>query len=397
MVRRNATILRIFIASPSDVADERAVVEQVIAELNQVWSRTLGIYLDLVRWETHAYPEVGVDAQEVINRELHDDYDIFVGVMWARFGTPTARAGSGTEEEYERAYARHVGDPSSTRIMFYFKTAALSPSAIDAIQLGKVQTFRTTLGSRGTLYWDFSGSEEFAQLLRMHLSRTVQAYGSEWGIATPALVVKQLSDSSVVPAARDEDDAGFFELIDEGTHGIETVTNALERMSESLRDFNVRINERKATIQSLSEDTTTDGTAKTKRISGWMAEDLDHLATRLAADLPLLSPDYVRGIDAYSRAFSYLPDFGEAEKEAARDSLQHVRGFRTVMEQGLDTTISYRETVASIPRMTTALNRAKKRVLAVLDDLSQDISGVVNLTRELEKTIEEYTAGADAV
>ena len=62
----------------------------------------------------------------VINRQLPDDCDIFLGVMWARFGTATPRAGSGTEEEFERALTRHQANSRSVMILFYFKQASFA-------------------------------------------------------------------------------------------------------------------------------------------------------------------------------------------------------------------------------------------------------------------------------
>ena|SRR3989337_1199459 len=32
--------------------------------------------------ETHTYPGIGEDAQDVINKQIDDDYDIFIGLMW---------------------------------------------------------------------------------------------------------------------------------------------------------------------------------------------------------------------------------------------------------------------------------------------------------------------------
>src|SRR5688500_14105574 len=115
------TVLRVFAASPSELSEERALLDQVISELNNVWSSKLGLWLQLIRWETHAYPGVGADAQEVVNEEIGDDYEIFVGLMWTRFGTATGRAASGTEEEFERAYSRYKEDKRSVRVMFYFR------------------------------------------------------------------------------------------------------------------------------------------------------------------------------------------------------------------------------------------------------------------------------------
>lgn len=68
---------------------------------------------------------MGEDSQDVVNRQI-GDFDLFVGVMWKRFGSPTKRAESGTEEEFERAYAtyKEFGKP---RIMFYFRTTPFYP------------------------------------------------------------------------------------------------------------------------------------------------------------------------------------------------------------------------------------------------------------------------------
>src|SRR5215207_5556058 len=93
------TNLKVFVASPSDVIDERIILEQVTNELNKLIGAGLGVRLELVKWETDSYPGLGDDAQAVINEQIGDDYDIFIGILWTRFGTPTTRDKSGTAEE----------------------------------------------------------------------------------------------------------------------------------------------------------------------------------------------------------------------------------------------------------------------------------------------------------
>jgi hypothetical protein len=81
--------LRIFVASPSDVTLEREILEGVVKELNDIWAtKDVGIILQLIRWETHVYPGFGPYPQAVINEQVGDDYDIFVGVLWTRFEAP---------------------------------------------------------------------------------------------------------------------------------------------------------------------------------------------------------------------------------------------------------------------------------------------------------------------
>ena len=46
------------------------------------------------------------DGQDVINRQIEDKYDLFIGIMYTKFGSPTNRAESGTVEEFEIAYKK---------------------------------------------------------------------------------------------------------------------------------------------------------------------------------------------------------------------------------------------------------------------------------------------------
>jgi hypothetical protein len=171
-------VLSIFLASPGDVSDERGRVDTFVDEWNNLWSENIGVHLRLVRWETHAYPAVGADGQDVINTQIGEEYDVFLGIMWKRFGTPTGRAASGTVEEFERALGRYrtSGNP---QLMFYFKKAD-SDSGEDATQLQAVQQFRSRLAKDGLLYWEFLSPEQFGQLVRVHLTRHIQNWAKRY-------------------------------------------------------------------------------------------------------------------------------------------------------------------------------------------------------------------------
>ena len=127
---RSESVLTIFLASPSDVADERNQLHETVTEWNRAWARNLGVRLEIARWEDDAYPGIGIDAQDVINRQLPQDYDLFIGIMWSRFGTPTGRDGSGTAEEFNRALQRFRSAPEDVTVFFYFKDAPVPPSKL---------------------------------------------------------------------------------------------------------------------------------------------------------------------------------------------------------------------------------------------------------------------------
>lgn len=165
-------VLSIFLASPSDVSVERGHVGAFVDEWNNLWSEELEISLRLLKWETHAYPAVGADGQDVINTQIGDEYDVFLGIMWKRFGTPTGRTASGTVEEFERALGRYRTS-GSPHLMFYFKKS-VSDTGDTEIQMQAVQQFRGKLAKDGLLYWEFLSPEQFGQLVRVHLTRHIQ-------------------------------------------------------------------------------------------------------------------------------------------------------------------------------------------------------------------------------
>ena len=114
---KSVTLFNVFVASPSDLIEERDLLSDVINELNHTTANILSIKLELIRWETDTFPSFGNDAQDVINKQIEDDYDIFIGIIGSKFGTPTKRFGSGTLEEFNRAYEKARQDSGRTEIM----------------------------------------------------------------------------------------------------------------------------------------------------------------------------------------------------------------------------------------------------------------------------------------
>jgi hypothetical protein len=78
---RNTSVFQVFVASPSDVADERSILEGVITQLNQIWSKSLGITFELLKWETDVHPSFATDPQAVINKQIGLEYDVFIGIF----------------------------------------------------------------------------------------------------------------------------------------------------------------------------------------------------------------------------------------------------------------------------------------------------------------------------
>jgi hypothetical protein len=170
-MQANFRKIRIFVASPSDVQAEREQLAKVINELNLTITALAPekrVLLELVRWETHVVPSLGSDAQDVVNQQI-GEYDVFVGILWKRMGTPTAVATSGTEEEFNRAYRVWQSNRTLPILLYFCQRPFPLPRLREEVdQLGKVVDFRTKVSAMG-LVADYSDHDQFADIIRPHL------------------------------------------------------------------------------------------------------------------------------------------------------------------------------------------------------------------------------------
>jgi len=165
---RHRKHIRIFVGSPGDVSKERDVLDLVVKELNETIAFYSGFWLELLRWETHCVPDFG-RTQGIVHKQI-GPFDIFIGIMWKRFGTPTGHAQSGTEEEFRIAYEawHQSGVP---RILFYFCQEPFMPRNVEELdQCRLVLSFRRELEQKG-LVWEYPGHDKFADVIRPHIAK----------------------------------------------------------------------------------------------------------------------------------------------------------------------------------------------------------------------------------
>lgn len=119
--------VKVFLASPGDLAEERKVAKAIVDEYNSQLADALGYQVELVGWED-TLPGVG-RPQAIINRDL-DGCDLFVGMLWKRWGTPpgTEHYTSGFEEEFNRSMTRNAqeGRPEINLLLKDLDAASLA-------------------------------------------------------------------------------------------------------------------------------------------------------------------------------------------------------------------------------------------------------------------------------
>ena len=171
----DARILTVVVSSPNDVKLERKAISKVIEEVDQEIAAERNLVLRGVLWEKDAHPGLDVDgAQGLLDKILQiKKCDIYIGILWNRFGTPTKDAKSGTEHEFRVAYEtwKEKGRPE---IMFYFCKRSFNPQTPDELaQRQQVLQFEEGFPGEG-LSWKFKSITELKALVRKHLITFIQ-------------------------------------------------------------------------------------------------------------------------------------------------------------------------------------------------------------------------------
>jgi Domain of unknown function (DUF4062) len=366
-------LVRIFIASPSDLIDERATAEEAILKLNKTAPRVLGLTLQPVRYESDTYLTVDIDAQAAINRQIGDKYDVFLGIMGARFGTPTGRAGSGTEEEFNRAIERNAHSSDSVQIMIYFKEVHIPRDKNALRQALQVEEFRERITTLGVYSKIFKDTSAFAQMFDIDLPAMLRdRFGSPDKPADRAIVPVQVAMQPGTSASDAIDDRDFgyldyIELFSDSTSRLGSLaTNASREMERITEKIVTRTRELQACRLS-------DGTVDIKRakvITNKAAADYEEYAVGLSQYQQMLPNDVQKATASLHGALALALDFrppSEEEKTKLAQSITALVGSLRYAKSGV---VQFKDTVGKTPRATGQLNRARRHLVSVLEMLA---------------------------
>jgi tetratricopeptide (TPR) repeat protein len=179
--------LRLFAASPADVANERARLATVVEELRSL-AEHVGVMLELVDWRK-VVPDLKRPEQVILDQLQPTTWDLFIGILWHRFGTPTKgidlQTGkeylSGTEEEFRLAYRLWEQD-KRPYMMFYWCKRNPPYDELDPGQFKQVRDFFAGFApdkDHPGLYQTFDSSESFERLVRQNLTDFLLEYSQK--------------------------------------------------------------------------------------------------------------------------------------------------------------------------------------------------------------------------
>ncbi len=205
----------VFLASPGDVGAERQSVRRFFEEYNRHTAHIWQARFEVIDWEN--YGTIGVGRpQELINQQTLEKYRdslaLVVGIMGQRFGSPSGKAESGTEEEFNWAMESHrrAGFPE---IKWFFRKVdklelPADPDEADAAldQWKKVRAFRKRMQdlNNPVFYTEYPGAAGFAEVFEHDLNQWLADRARPWAAELTAQVIAGSAAAAVaLPAEFD--------------------------------------------------------------------------------------------------------------------------------------------------------------------------------------------------
>jgi len=173
----DSRIIKILISYPGDVTPEKEQIIRLCKDFSDANHGRSNITFSVLDWRAYV-GEQGTRPQQQL-KEYFGVYNVYVGILWKRFGTNPGSLNSdgkenesGTEEEFYDAidYKRKYGQP---KIYFFFKTNDRTANNLtEHQQLGKVLNFIEEQKKLNNNYLNFFDSNDLFNSLIIKLLKT---------------------------------------------------------------------------------------------------------------------------------------------------------------------------------------------------------------------------------
>jgi len=360
---------KIFIGSPSDVQEEREIIEALINEMNEYYE-PLGLpTLKLVSLKTDVRSKIGdFEGQSVIDKQIDGKYNVFIGILWKKFGTETENYDSGTEQEFYNAYAKYEKNPKSMEIMFYFCERTPEFSEIDGEQLALVQKFRKRLEEKG-LYKTYSSIEEFEKIIKNDLRLLVTEKNIDF-------------EESIEDEELEEND-GLIDLIEEFEEKFNDSSLEMEYLTQDIYKTGSELN----TLNEQNKDNSNIDIAKKYFNSASVpitefSENIDTRGNTIVTHLNDGISIFNSLIDIHGEFILNNKDIKKTEKsmDECHDSIE-----------GLNASIiDLLNILRPIPPITTKFSRSKKKLEKSLDNFLKKSMAIQKVIIKSKAHLLEY-------
>lgn len=378
------TRYKVFLASPSDVSEDRTALDEVITELNQSFGQQNDLYIELLKWESHSAPGIStINVQKIINQDLGSDYDLFIGLIWKKFGTPTDVADSGTEEEFLLAYNRFLEKPNSVQILFYFKNSPIPIEEIVPEQIQKIQKFKADIGkNKNLLYWEYQDIQQLQKFIRIHLPQRILDIKKSYNDTSVTEIIEEVLPAEIIY----EEELGIFDYEDLITEFLNESVNSLTKISEAITWVGEQMNKKTNEIENLVKSPNL-GRNQIKDILSRTAKIMQNFAKRIEPEIPIFYENFEKAMDYNSGLINLYKD------QLDHDNLEKINsslsGLISQMEFSIINTEGFLQSVKDLPKLSKDLNAARQNVTTKLESLLTNLRVSFSIAVELQKSSNE--------
>jgi hypothetical protein len=168
----SATVIRVLLASASDVEEERESVHAFINEWNESNTISEKVVLWPVTLSSLDVPETTGASRETITAKLVNDCDILIGLFWTRTDGNTGGGKSRMIEVMEQFVK--TGKPS----LLYFSTQPVVPDSIDPDQYAQLRGFKEGARKKGGIH-HYSSPDELMEMVNKHVLSKIRDINPE--------------------------------------------------------------------------------------------------------------------------------------------------------------------------------------------------------------------------
>jgi hypothetical protein len=258
--------------------------------------------------------------------------------------------------------------------------------------------FREKVSAQGGLYAPYSTRQAFATHLRVYLTRILakQLFGFEppepTGLPTEPPPTEPPTDEGAaneIPDVDDDEDKGFFELVDDAETELTASTHSMQHMTALLQKLSASLTERGTLFRSRSPNP-----HEARNYFDAVAVDLHAFATKL----PLLSLEFsshfLQGTRRVSRAASMVAALPHKPKllstlSPVRDAVDDVV---QILESTRESIRHLQALIQSLPPATTKFARSKREASLAVDRLLTDWDSATALLKQLQGLLVAITA-----
>jgi exonuclease VII small subunit len=237
------------------------------------------------------------------------------------------------------------------------------------------------------MYWKFNGIEQFEKLIRLHLTRQVQAWKSR---ADTTNTTGSLSYKQEPALTEDDEDEGILDLMDVFEDKFAELTEISQRIGAATHELGQKMTDRTAEMEELAKNAQCNANRKgAKRLIARAASDMTQFTARIEAELPLFRDAMNIGMNSFIKAATLSIDLNPDDdgRQQAKEGMDAMLTFRGMLATSKESMNQFRATMAALPRMTTDLNKAKRGATTALDRLLAEFTNGEVLVTESKKVI----------